>query len=519
MSSDTDVLILGSGIAGLSAAIRAADTGLRVRIITKADTFDDSNTAWAQGGIVGPARNDDATTLSKDILGAGGALCYGKAVNQLAVEGPPLVDQFLVGECGVEFAHAPDGSPDLAQEGAHSRRRIYHWKDKSGWAIHKGLFETAQAMDQIEMSTGHMAIDIITVCHHSTDTKDRYRKDRAIGAYVLDIATGEVNPVLAPVTVLATGGVGQVFRHTSNPDVATGDGIAMAYRAGLSIINAEFVQFHPTSLFHRDFPNFLISEAVRGEGAILINRSGESFMKRYHPELQDLAPRDEVSRAIYQETESRGESHVYLDATKLHDVDPSDRFPWIFETCMEAGIDMRKDPIPVVPAAHYFCGGVKADLQGRTDLPGLYAVGETACTGVHGANRLASVSLLEGLYTGVECGSRLSKAIVPIKERYRTSIPDWVSPEEEADPAHIHNDLSNVQGLMWNYVGISRTERRLQRALSDLDYLNHRIDRFYREARPSRSLIEMRNAVVTASLIAQAAQTNRVSMGCHYLSG
>ena len=394
-----DVLILGSGISGLSAAIRSAESGLNVLLLTKADRIDDTNTRWAQGGIVGPAEDDSPELLADDIIAAGSQLNYRNAVKQLASEGPSLVQTFLRDKCGIRFATDSEGKPDLGREGAHTVRRIYHWMDQSGKAIQDGLISYASKLENLRIETGRMAIDLITTCHHSRDPQDRYRHDRAVGAYVLDIRSGIVEPILAPMTVLATGGIGKIFRHSSNPDVATGDGIAMAYRAGTSIINAEFVQFHPTTLFHRDYPNFLISEAVRGEGARLINKSGEAFMHRYHPELGDLAPRDEVSRAIYQEMESRGESHVYLDAGPVKDVDLASRFPSIFNTCLEAGIDMKRQPIPVVPAAHYFCGGVKADLEGQTCLDGLFAIGECACTGIHGANRLASVSLLEGLYS------------------------------------------------------------------------------------------------------------------------
>ncbi|MCG8452042.1 MAG: FAD-dependent oxidoreductase [Spirochaetales bacterium] len=517
MKADPDVLILGSGIAGLSAAITAAEQGLEVLVLTKASSFGDTNTALAQGGIVGPAPEDSAPLLAQDILSAGAGLGYQRAVEELSQKGPELVQSVLIDQCRVRFALDESGHPDLAQEGAHSVRRIHHWMDRSGQAIHDGLMARALKLPRVHMEAGKMAVDLLTSCHHSTDEQDRYRENRAIGAYVLDVESGEVEPVLAPLTVLATGGAGQVFRHSSNPAVATGDGIAMAYRAGLSIINAEYVQFHPTTLYHRDFPNFLISEAVRGEGAILVNRDGEAFMDRYHPKLKDLAPRDEVSRAIYQEMEKRGDSHVLLDATRMH-VDPFKRFPAISDTCRRAGVDMSSEPIPVVPAAHYFCGGVKASLDGSTSLPGLYAIGETACTGVHGANRLASVSLLEGLYTGVRFGQEASGYREKVRQSHRYAVPDWVSPEIESDPAHIHNDLSSVQGLMWNYVGISRTRRRLQRALADLNYLNHRIDRFYREARPSRALVEMRNAALTASVIARSASTNGRSKGCHYLS-
>jgi len=339
-----------------------------------------------------------------------------------------------------------------------------------------------------------------------------------LGVYVFFENTGEVKPFFAPATILATGGVGNLFLHTSNPPCATGDGVAMASRAGAEIINAEYVQFHPTILFHRDVKRFLISESLRGEGARLMNRKGEYFMDRYHPALKDLAPRDEVARAIYYEMDQSGSSYVLLD-TSLLKVDPQDRYPSIFETCLKAGIDIRHEPIPVVPAAHYFCGGIKTDMEGRTTIPGLYAAGETACTGVHGANRLASVSLLEGLVFGIRAGhaaaAETERPGIPLLQ----SIPDWVSPEDEepADPILLYHDLLNIQMTMWDYAGIVRTKKRLARAKADLNYLAHRIDSFYRLARISRPLLELRNAVDTASTIVQSAEANPKSLGCHYL--
>jgi L-aspartate oxidase len=293
----------------------------------------------------------------------------------------------------------------------------------------------------------------------------------------------------------------------------------MAQRAGAEIINAEFIQFHPTVLFHRDVKRFLITEALRGEGARLINRQGEHFMERYHPSQKDLAPRDEVARAIYLEMEQSDSSYVFLDATKLR-VDPADRFPQIYDTCLKAGIDIRSEPIPVVPAAHYSCGGIKTDMEGRSTIPGLYAVGETACTGVHGANRLASVSLLEGLVFGLRAGIAAAMELgLPPRELLH-SIPDWIFPiAEEADPILTYHDLLNIQMTMWDYVGIIRTKKRLYRAIADLNYLSHRIESFYREARISRRLLELRNAVETALIIARAAYGNGKSLGCHYIRG
>ena len=516
--NNQDILIIGTGIAGLSAALSAAENGFNVTVLSKSHDISDCNTSLAQGGIVGPAENDSPELLASDITIAGDGLNFENALREFSEHAPFLVKSVLQDKCGVDFTLDSSGKPDLTKEAAHSVRRIYYSKDRSGKAVHSGLLNKVKQNKRIKILGGKMAVDIITINHHSTDHNDRYRKNRAAGAYVLDVSSGEVHTYLSPVTVIAAGGIGRIYRYTSNPPGATGDGIAMAYRAGVPVINAEFVQFHPTTLFHRDFPNFLISETLRGEGAVLLNKAGQPFMHKYNNKLKELAPRDEVSRAIYFEMEERGDSHVFLDASVLKNIDPAERFPGIYSTCLSAGIDMRNEPVPVVPAAHYFCGGIKASLNGETDLAGLYALGESACTGIHGANRLASVSLLEGLYSGISFGQSVAEKFLPLRPYLKKSIPDWISPSEEADPAHIRNDLENVQSVMWNYVGISRTVKRMQRALSDLDYLNHRIYRFYREARPSRALIEMRNAALCASVIARSAIADSISRGCHYLS-
>jgi len=334
---------------------------------------------------------------------------------------------------------------------------------------------------------------------------------------VLNKDKAEIIPFFTPSVVLASGGIGNLFLHTSNPECSTGDGIAMAYRTGAEIINAEYVQFHPTVLYHRDVKRFLITEALRGEGARLKNRRGEYFMEKYNPVLKDLAPRDEVARAIYKEMEDDG--FVLLDAAGIKNLSLKERFPVIYDKCLSVGIDISKEPIPVVPAAHYFCGGIKVDLFGQTSIPGLYAVGETACTGVHGANRLASVSLLEGLYFGLRTGGKISGSGLKLSEGLINTIPEWLHPsdEEEFDPVLISHDLQNIQATMWNYSGIVRTKSRLLRAISDLNYLSHRIERFYRKAAITKGIIELRNAVLTSMLIAKAAYANSGSTGCHFM--
>jgi L-aspartate oxidase len=325
--------------------------------------------------------------------------------------------------------------------------------------------------------------------------------------------------VSAKVTVLATGGCGKVYLYTTNPDVATGDGIAMAYRAGAVVEDLEFVQFHPTCLYHPEAKSLLLTEALRGEGARLVNLRGERFMERHVPGLADLAPRDEVARAMYREMEAEGSDYLLLDARPIEGIDLAARFPSIFEQCRVVGLDIRAEPIPVVPAAHYFCGGIKVGLTGRSSVPGLYAVGETACTGVHGANRLASVSLLEGLFYGWRAGKDAARNAVPVRARLRHSIPDWVEPAsaEEFDPVLIQQDMLTIQSTMWNYAGVIRTRKRLVRALADLNYLRHRVEQFYREARLSRAIIELRNATLAAHIIVAAAYSNGKSRGCHFV--
>ncbi len=515
----SDLLVVGSGIAGLSAAIGAAEQGLSVTVLTKADEAWYCNTWFAQGGIVGNGKEDSRDSLSRDIIRAGDGLNWRESVHLLASEGPDLVDTLLVEKAKVPFSRNEAGELDLTQEAAHSVRRIYHDRDLTGRSIEEGLLAYVGKMkERIRLYPGMQALDIITNCHNSTDTQERYQPQRAIGLYVLDVRTNEVMNLYASSIILATGGVGGVFQHTSNPSLASGDGISMAYRAGAAIINAEYVQFHPTTLFHRDVKNFLISESLRGEGAYLVNRKGERFMSQYSPDMMELAPRDEVARAIYREMDQSGSPCVFLDARHI-DMDLKARFPGIAEKCQSVDIDISGDLIPVVPAAHYFCGGVKVDLNGYTSLPGLMAVGEAACTGVHGANRLASISLLEGLYFGYRAGKKSADSGVLPSARLRSSIPEWIFPAEEDDfdPILVKNDKDTIRSLMWNYAGIIRSNKRLGRALSDLNYFSHRIEKFYREARLSRTLIELRNTVETASIITRAAKSNIHSIGCHYV--
>jgi L-aspartate oxidase len=515
-----DLLVIGSGISGLATAISAAENGASVAVISKESDIVESNTRYAQGGIVGTAEGDSPELLEKDIYYAGSGINFRDAVRLLAKEGPRLTRSFLAERIGVSFSLDADARYDLTQEAAHSIRRIYHAQDKTGDAIQNALVRYVSSLENVELFCSHMAVELITNTHNSSDPQEIYRPKRVVGAYVLDEEADSVAIFFAPCVVLATGGVGNLFLHTSNPSGATGDGIAMAYRIGAEVINSEYIQFHPTILYHRDRKRFLISESLRGEGARLMNASGEYFMERHHPELKDLAPRDEVARAIYREMDSDEAEYVRLDARNLNDVAVEKRFPAIYQTCLGLGIDPAREPIPVVPAAHYSCGGIKVNLNGATSIPGFRAVGENACTGVHGANRLASVSLLEGLLWGLRCGRSAASLAKPVSARLKRQIPDWVYPraEEVFDSVLVHQDLRAIRSTMWNYAGIVRSRKSLLRALADLDYLSHRIEQFYRQAKLTRRIIELRNSVLTASLIVRAALANPRSTGCHYIS-
>ncbi len=405
------VLVLGSGIAGLATAFTLARRGVKVLVLTKAADPADCNTGWAQGGIIYFGKKDSPASLVRDVLRAGAGLCNPEAVKLLASEGPRIVEEVLLKEARVPFSRTAGGDLDFTREGAHSVPRIVHAADATGLAIETALLARVRRERNVTIWSGATAIDLITARHHSTDVSQRYAlQDPCLGAYVLDGA-GRVHTVLSDFTVLATGGVGRLFLHTTNTAHAIGDGLAMADRAGAATQNLEYVQFHPTTLYHEDAPRFLISEALRGEGAVLVNKAGEAFMHRYD-RRKDLAPRDVVTRAIVEEMTARGEPCVYLDLAHhwgaRRRLSIAERFPTIAATCATYGVDISKEPIPVVPAAHYFCGGVLTDLEGRTTIRQLYAVGETSCTGVHGANRLASTSLLEGLVWGTHAARSIA---------------------------------------------------------------------------------------------------------------
>lgn len=513
----TNILIIGCGIAGAAAALRLSDDpNQHITIITRAPNSADSNTGWSQGGIVTRGLDDSAALLVEDILHAGAGLSSPGAARILAEEGPRLVNEILIERCGVRFDRGEDQELVYGLEAAHSARRIVHVGDKTGQAIINQLLATLVTRPNVTLLTSHTAVDLITFPHHSLDPLDVYEPLTCHGAYVLDRENQEIIRVLAAQTILATGGLGQIYRNTSNPKGARGDGIAMAWRAGARIVNAEYVQFHPTTLSVRGAPNLLISEAVRGEGAVLLTPDGVPFMHHYAPEWKDLAPRDVVARAIHIEMLEHGYEHVFLDiASKRDSAYIRERFPQLIETCAPYGIDPTCEPIPVVPAAHYFCGGVLVDSWGRTDFAGLYAVGEVSCTGLHGANRLASTSLLEGLVWGDRAARDIlihRRDAVPFER-----VPEWVYlGDTNPDPALIEGDMTTIRNVMWHYVGLIRTEDRLARADRELRHLAHEIEGFYRSARLNDALIGLRNMTQVARTVTFAAQRNHFSRGAHY---
>ncbi len=516
----TDLLILGSGISGCAAALVAAEDGLDVTIVTKASSLNEGTaTAWAQGGIIYKGDHDSPELLAQDIYRAGAAIGHMPAIRHLAVKGPQYVEEFLIGKLGVAFDRTPNDMLDTTEEGAHSVRRIIHVADLTGKAIEERLVEAVLAKPNVRVVTEATAIDLLTLSHHSERPNDVYEPPTCVGAYVFLQKEGRVETWLARETLLATGGLGQLYLHTTNPKGARGDGIAMAYRAGARLLNLEYIQFHPTALYHGhgDGERFLISESVRGEGGVLIRRNGQTFMEKYHP-LGSLAPRDVVARAIHTEMLENQEPCVYLDIS-MRDPDwIRRRFPNIYAKCLSVGIDITKQPIPVVPAAHYSCGGVGVDLEGRTSIRRLRAAGEVSCTGVHGANRLASTSLLEGLVWGIDSARSIAREIA---ERGRDAyyfppIEAWRYEHEPVDPALIYQDWLTIKYTMWNYVGLIRTTKRLKRARSILRELQTEIEYFYQRARLSDDIIGLRNGCQAALAVLFAALENRKSYGAHY---
>jgi len=514
----SDVLVIGCGLAGATTALEAARQGFQVNVLVKSSGLESSNTFWAQGGIVSFGDDDQPELLKKDILKAGDSINNPEAVDLLVKEGKKTVDRILIEELKIPFARSSPDKLDYALEGGHSRRRILHVEDATGQRIATAFYERLKQFPHVHFYFDHTAVDLLTIPHHSQNPLNYYRQPRCLGAYVLDNKSRVVKKFIAPYTVLATGGCGGVYQFTSNPKTTIGSGYAMGLRAGARIVNMEYIQFHPTSLYHRDADGFLISESVRGEGARLKTRDGRTFMEKYSPQ-KDLAARDEVTRAIYEEMINTNSSFVLLDLASYVGIDIKKRFPHIYRTCLQYGIDITRQSIPVVPAAHFCCGGVLVDSWGRSSLDGLYAVGEVACTGVHGANRLASTSLLEGLVWGTRAAKDISEHFDPGLPCNPYDIYPWYYPEneEEIDPALIHQDWATIRTTMWNYAGIIRTRKRLERAKADLEYLKHRIDKFYKEAPMDPEIVDLRHGIQVALMITSAALANPVSRGAHFL--
>jgi L-aspartate oxidase len=510
--ADLPVLIIGAGLAGLTVALHLAET--QPVIIMAKRGLGESATAWAQGGIVGVVdkEHDSIDSHVADTLDAGAGLVVEATARYIAEESADAI-RWLVDQ-GVPFT--PDAAGPmglhLTREGGHSHRRIAHAADATGKAIHEVLLDKARAHKNIQLLEHWIALDLIT--NRQLDSKKmRSKPDRCYGVYALDIQNNRVDTIAAKAVVLATGGVGKVYRYTSNPDTATGDGIAMAWRAGCRIGNMEFIQFHPTCLYHPSDRTFLITEAMRGEGGLLKLPNGTRFMPD-HDERHELAPRDIVARSIDFEMKKHGLEYVHLDATHLGETFIKEHFPMIYARCMTLGLDITKEPIPVVPAAHYTCGGVVTDLKGRTDLTGLYAVGEATYTGLHGANRLASNSLLECIVIGKAAAADITS----LKPPTMPALPLWdESQVENADEqVVIAHNWDELRSLMWNYVGIVRTNRRLERALHRIKLLRYEVQEYYANFKVTRDLIELRNLLECAELIVRSALMRRESRGLHY---
>lgn len=509
----SDYLVIGSGIAGLSFALEVADHG-KVHIITKY-ALEDTNTAKAQGGIAAViTKEDDFSAHARDTHVAGDGLCHEDAVNIMVKEAPGRIKELI--DHGIEFDMKDNKLFDLAREGGHSKYRILHVADETGRVIQEKLIKKVLAHPNIHIFEEHMAVELITDHHVLNNLQSAF--NICFGAYVLDEKAGEVRSFKSDYTLLACGGASRVYLHTTNPEVATGDGVAMAYRAGVRIANMEFIQFHPTALYEPGAEPFLISEACRGFGGILRNASGERFMEKYDKRLE-LAPRDIVARAIDAECKSRGESSVFLDLTHLPAGEVLSHFPNIASYCREhLRIDITSDQIPVVPAAHYVCGGVMTNMNGQTSMHNLFAAGETAHTGVHGANRLASNSLLEALVFA----RRAAKRVIE-KKRYvynNVFIPKW----DDTDVTNmqewrlIRNNRNELQNIMWDYVGIVRSKVHLKRALRRMKTLYDEIEDYYKRTRVSKDLLELRNLSAIAYLIVRSALLRNESRGLHYMS-
>jgi L-aspartate oxidase len=521
-SYQTQCLIIGSGVAGLSAAIRLAEEGIDTILITAAPELKETNTVHAQGGIIFKALSETRDSLKHDIIEAGCGINYLPAVDQLANLGPDLVRQILLEKAAVPFDRSGVVAEEYSRtrEGGHSEARIVHFGDKTGLAIEESMLayvEKLAGKKTVRFLTEATAVNLLMTSFHRKDKSKLHEAARCFGAFVFDQKTGEVFPIFAQHTILATGGIGQVYLHNTNSKIARGDGIALGYRAGCRLENLEYIQFHPTTFYHPVGRRFLISETVRGEGAVLLNQQGERFMSKYLPayKVPELAPRDRVAKAIHHEMLSTGANCVYLDIS----FKPADwireRFPFVYGSCLKYGVDITKEPIPVVPGAHYHCGGVWTDLVGKTSIPNLWAVGEVACTGLHGANRLASTSLLEGLVWGTRSGEEVARLVQENPSPVFPEIEPWKNETAVVDPSFLSQDWLTLKNTMWNYVGLIKTEARLKRAEGVLTELGSGIDFFYRKAKLSDALIGLRHATLVSNLVLEACKRNKRSLGCY----